>query len=149
MPVAAHDSTDLFLRAILAIGRRVRSERPPGSLSLSGLGILGTLNRRGPLVATELAAEQRLKPQSLTRLLADLAGERFISRTRSVLDGRAMTITITAKGQQVLMEDIAQRRAWLDSAMSASLSSRERTLIRDAAIVILKLSTYEPSEDAE
>ena len=66
------DSAALLLRGILALGRRVRAERPAGALSLSGLGILGSLNRLGPLFATHLAKEERLQPQSLTRLLADL-----------------------------------------------------------------------------
>jgi DNA-binding MarR family transcriptional regulator len=145
MDIPANDPVALFLRSILALGRRVRAERPPGSLSLSGLGILGSLNRHGPLAATRLAIEERLQPQSLTRLVADLELLQLISRKRSERDRRAIIITITAKGRKVLLEDIAARRSWLDLAMTAALTSGEREVILAASAVMMKLAVYEPA----
>jgi DNA-binding MarR family transcriptional regulator len=139
----AHDSAATLLRGMLALGRRLRAERPPGSLSLSGLGILGALNRIGPLVATRLAAEERLQPQSLTRLLGYLEKDRLIRRMRSRDDRREITITITARGRRVLLEDMAVRRAWLEKALAAALEPAERGVLRAAAPVMLKLAACE------
>jgi DNA-binding MarR family transcriptional regulator len=139
----AHDSAATLLRGMLALGRRLRAERPPGSLSLSGLGILGALNRIGPLVATRLAAEERLQPQSLTRLLGYLEKDRLIRRMRSRDDRREITITITARGRRVLLEDMAVRRAWLEKALAAALEPVERGVLRAAAPVMLKLAACE------
>ncbi len=143
MEITASDPVALFLRSILALGRRVRAERPPGSLSLSGLGILGSLNRQGPLAATRLAIEERLQPQSLTRLVADLERLRLINRKRSARDGRELIIAITAKGRRVLRADIAARRAWLEMAMTATLTLEERQVILSASAVMLKLAAFQ------
>jgi DNA-binding MarR family transcriptional regulator len=145
MESGKHDPVALFLRGILAIGRRVRAERPPNALSLSGLGILGSLNRLGPLVATRLASEERLQPQSLTRLIADLERSQLITRTRSKHDRREITIAISAKGRRVLLEDIALRREWLEMAMHAALSPKEREALLSASALMLKLAAYQPA----
>ncbi len=140
MDNAGTDPVALFLRGILALGRRARTERPPGALSLSGLGILGSLHRNGPLAATQLAVEERLQPQSLTRLVADLQRLQLISRKRSDQDRRERIIAITAKGRKVLLEDIGARRTWLEMAMNAALTPAERDLLLSASAVMLKLA---------
>ena len=140
------DPVALFLRAILALGRRVRAERHAGALGLSSLGILGSLNRQGPLGATRLAREERLQPQSLTRLLAELEHSRLIIRKRSSVDRRAVTITITEKGRDALLDDIAARRAWLERAMATALLPREREAMLAASAVMFKLAASGPTD---
>jgi DNA-binding MarR family transcriptional regulator len=139
----------MLLRGILALGRRLRAERPPGSLSLSGLGILGTLHRQGTLVATQMAVEERLQPQSLSRLLADLERDRLITRKRNEVDRREVAITITAKGRQTLIEDMAVRRAWLEAAMSGALTAAERETMLAASRIMFKLASFEPAAQGE
>ncbi len=134
----------LLLRGIMSLSRRLRAERPSGSLSLSGLGILGTLHRQGTLVATQLALAEHLQPQSLTRLLVDLERSSLIVRTRSESDRREIRITITAKGRQALLDDIAVRRAWLEAAMGSMLTATERKAMLAASLLLLKLAAHEP-----
>lgn len=138
-----NDPVSAFLRAVMTLSRRIRAERPAGALSLSGLGILGSLYRHGPLVATQLAAEERLAPQSLTRLLADLEEGGLIERTRSDVDRREITIAITPKGRQVLMDDMSARRSWLAANLKAALTPEERDAIFAASAAMLKLGTHE------
>jgi DNA-binding MarR family transcriptional regulator len=137
------EPVSLLLRGIMALSRRLRTERPPGSLSLSGLGILGTLHRHGAIVATQLAVKERLQPQSLSRLLADLQGARLIARARSQSDRREIHITLTEKGRQVLIDDMASRRAWLDNTIACALTAAERRTLLAAASIMLKLAAYE------
>ena len=66
------DDTALIVRGVLRLSRRLRAERPDSSVSLSALGILSTLHRSGPMPAARLAQAERLQPQSLSRLIADL-----------------------------------------------------------------------------
>jgi len=134
----------LLLRGILALGRRVRAERPPGALSLSGLGILGSLNRIGPIPASRLAVEERLQPQSLTRLLADLEQRHLILRQRSKVDRRAVIIGITAAGRTALFEDIAARRVWLEAALNKQLTGRERETLHAAGAIMIRLAAHQP-----
>ncbi len=141
------DPAALLLRSILALGRRLRAERPGASLSLSGLGILGSLRRHGPLIATQLAAEERLQPQSLTRLVAALEQDRLITRKRSDVDRREITIAITGKGRKMLLNDMAARHAWLELTMATALTTAERQTLISAAAAMLKLASYPPSTD--
>jgi DNA-binding MarR family transcriptional regulator len=139
------EETASILHAVLALGRRLRAERPPESVTLSALSILGTLNRLGPIPATRLAAEERLQPQSLTRIVATLEKDRLIVRTRSESDRREITIAITKQGERVLTSDLRARRAWLEQAMNSALRERERRLLFAASEVMLKLA-YTDSE---
>jgi DNA-binding MarR family transcriptional regulator len=136
----------LLLRGIMALGRRARAERPAGTLGLSGLGILGTLNRMGPLFATQLAVQERLKPQSLSRLLAELERCRMISRRRSTKDRRAVTIAVTARGRAALFMDIAARREWLEEAIRNQLTATEREVVADAAALMIRLATPQDTD---
>ena len=139
-----HESTAQLLRSVLALGRRLRAARAPGSRTLTGLAILGTLYRLGPLLASQLAAEEGLQPQSLTRLLAELERKKLIGRKRSTTDGRAQTITLTALGRRQLLDEIGERRAWLKTAMAATLTPDEREIAKSASAVLLKIATHQP-----
>src|SRR3954470_11586079 len=104
-----HQSTAQLLRSVLALGRRLRAIRGPGSRPLTGLTILGTLYRLGPLLASQLAAEKGLHPQPVAPLLAGLERKRLISRKRNETDRRALTITLTDVGRRQLLEEIGAR----------------------------------------
>jgi DNA-binding MarR family transcriptional regulator len=147
MAKSTNDPAALLLRSILALSRRLRAERPDTSLSLSSLGILGSLNRLGPLIATQLAAEERLQPQSLTRLVAALEQDGLITRKRSDVDRREIAIAITTKGRKMLLNDMAARHAWLETTMATALTTTERQTLISAAITMLKLASYPPSTD--
>jgi DNA-binding MarR family transcriptional regulator len=134
------DQVASILRAVLALGRRLRAERPQGSMTLSALSVLGTLSRLGAIPATRLAAEERLQPQSLTRLVLGLERKGLIARTRSAVDRRELTIALTSKGQRILDEDLELRRAWLEQAVAAVLTVKERGLLLAASSAMVKLA---------
>jgi len=137
---ATPDAIAAIARGVLRLGRRLRSERPADSVSLSALGILGTLRRRGPLLAVDLATLERLKPQSLTRLLAGMERAGLIERQPSVLDGRARSIALTASGRATLRRDLEARRDWLAGAVARTLTSGEQDQLARAAQLMLKVS---------
>jgi DNA-binding MarR family transcriptional regulator len=131
-----------IVRGVLSLGRRLRAERPQGSASLSAISILATLRRLGPMPAARLAAEERLQPQSLTRLIASLEQEGWIARAKSELDQREIVITLTREGHKVLASDMRARRLWLERAMAATLTKAERDMLLKAAEVMLKLTGH-------
>lgn len=137
---------EIILRAALALGRRLRSERPERAVTLSALSLLGALVRSGPMLASELAAAERLQPQSLTQVIARLEEDGLIARRRSQIDGRALVIAVTKAGRDALAEDLRGRRKWLERAMTAVLSPEERDILARAADVMTKLafSTNDP-----
>lgn len=136
------EQTTEIVRAVLALGRRLRAERPAGSVSLAALSILATLYRLGPVPAVRLAAEEQLQPQSLTRLLAALDRDGMILRTPGATDRRELTIHLTARGLAALSADIRARRQWLDGAIAATLSAEEAEALLRAADAMLKLAAH-------
>ena len=137
------EQTTSILRSVLALGRRLRAERPTGSVKLALISILSTLYRHGPMPARQLAAEERLQPQSLTRLIGELEHKGWIARKRSNADRREISIALTARGKRVLVGDIRARSLWLQAAMDAALTKDEQDALLQVAGAISKLARFE------
>jgi DNA-binding MarR family transcriptional regulator len=134
------EAASVLRRAVMALGRRLRAERPPDSLSATKLALLGQLYRRGSTTGVALAELERIQPQSLTRVLADLVEEGLISRRPDPEDGRRQLLDITADGRAALTGDMQMRDAWLATAMDSELSDMERELLRAAAKLMERLA---------
>jgi DNA-binding MarR family transcriptional regulator len=137
------EETARIVRGVLALGRALRAARPEGSASLAAIGILATLRRRGPMTAVRLAGEERLQPQSLTRLLAGLERDGLIKRTAGAADRRERLIEPTRRGLAVLKADIQARRRWLERAMAAALTEAEQAALLEASDLLLRLAAYD------
>jgi DNA-binding MarR family transcriptional regulator len=134
------DSVALIVRGVRHLARRLRAERPERSVSGSALGVLATLHRLGPMTAVALARNERLKPQSLTRLIASLAADGLIARRRDSTDRRAWSIEVTKAGRGALLHTVAAERTWLAGEMARKLSKREQQQLVSAALLMLKLA---------
>ena len=134
------DDTTLIVRGILRLSRRLRAERPDSSVSLSALGMLSTLHRMGPMPAARLAKAERLQPQSLSRLIAQMDSEGLIKRRSDEHDRRTLILEITPAGRQALSRDMTARREWLEGAMRRVLQPGERALLAHAAVAMLRLA---------
>jgi DNA-binding MarR family transcriptional regulator/uncharacterized glyoxalase superfamily protein PhnB len=140
----SEDPAALIARAVLRLGRRLRGVRPEKAVSLSTLALLTALSRRGPMSAVRLAREEKLQPQSLTRLLAAMTRDGLIARETDPADRRAHVIQITREGRAVVARDLAARRAWLDRAMAMTLTPPERERLSEAAGLMLRVAGQEP-----
>ena len=129
----------LIARAVLRLGRRLRAQRPAGAVSFSTLALLSTLARLGPVPAARLAAEERLQPQSLTRMLTALEADGLVARETGA-DRRTRLVAISAAGRAALAHDLDARRRWLAQAMGAALSAAEREQLSRAAALMLRLA---------
>jgi DNA-binding MarR family transcriptional regulator/uncharacterized glyoxalase superfamily protein PhnB len=142
---SVEDPSALIARAVLRLGRRLRGARPESAVSLSALALLTTLARLGPMPAVQLAREEKLQPQSLTRLLAQMEADGLIAREQDPADRRALVTAITREGRAVVARDMAARRAWLDQAMDMALTAEERTGLAAAAPLMLKVAGEDPA----
>jgi DNA-binding MarR family transcriptional regulator len=120
--------------------RRLRLERPDEALSLAKLGILGILDRRGAVTATDLATGEHIRPQSLTRLLTFLEKRGFVSRRPDEADRRRLQIALTTEGRKALAADVRRKEAWLARAMERTLSSGERAILIHACRLLDRLT---------
>ena len=135
-------TADAIRRAVALMQRRLRTQRADHGVSASKLVILGRLNRAAaPLPATELARLERLAPQSLTRIMADLETSHFITRTSSESDRRQTLVAITAEGRKLLAVDALRQNAWIAGALAANFSETERGLLDLAAPLLDRLAS--------
>jgi DNA-binding MarR family transcriptional regulator len=134
-----------FIRyGVMHLARRMRLERGDDALSASKLTLLGWLMRKGRLTPTELAALERVRPQSLTRTLASLEEDGLISRLADAGDRRQSLIAITEQGHAALSHDMRQRDTWLATVMTERLSPTEREILRLAAQLMERLAAPDP-----
>ena len=138
--VTISDDTALIVRGVLRLSRRLRSERPQSTVSLSALSMLSTLHRSGPMPAARLAQAERLQPQSLSRLIAQLDRGGLIKRRPGKEDRRTLILEITELGRRALSHDMTARRLWLESAMRKVLVPGERAMLAHAAVAMLRLA---------
>jgi DNA-binding MarR family transcriptional regulator len=127
-------------RAVVSLGRQLRAERTPGGLASVELSVLGHLNRRGPLTPGDLAASDRIQPQSLTRTLTTLEAEGLVLRQPDPADGRRSLLAITPDGAEALHREMDQRDQWLAAAMAQKLTSTETELLRLAGALLERLA---------
>src|ERR1700679_2511109 len=145
------DDTTLIVRGVLRLSRRLRSERPDSTVSLSALSMLSTLHRSGPMPAARLAQAERLQPQSLSRLIAQLDRDGLIKRRPGKEDRRTLILEINEAGRRALSHDMTARRIWLEGAMRKVLVPGEREMLAHAAVAMLRLANEgaEAEEEGE
>lgn len=136
---------NLLRRSTAALSRRLRAMRADHGIRASKLSVLGWLERgQQPLTPSRLAELERLKPQSLTRILAELDQEGLIRRRESDTDRRRVLIEITAKGHDLLVRDAVRQNRWLAEAMLQKLTPAERDVLDIAARLLDELTAEEP-----
>ncbi|MGW3120395.1 MarR family winged helix-turn-helix transcriptional regulator [Streptomyces sp. NPDC001107] len=126
-------------RGVMRLNRRLRQERGDGSLSANQLLVLGHLHRHGAATPGEVAAAERQRPQSLTRVFAELEAEGLIAREPGTVDRRQSVLSLTEAGRRALERDMAERDAWLSGAL-ASLSPTEQGVLELAAALMERLA---------
>jgi len=132
-------------RSVTRMARCLRRLRSPHGVSGSKLSLLGRLFRAArPMTATDLARSERLQPQSLTRLIADLEEGGFIYRRQDETDRRQLLIEIAPKGRELLIQDAQQQDTWLAHVMTTRLTRAEREMLRIACELLDQLADEEP-----
>lgn len=137
----ALQAANALRRSVSHLARHLRTLRADHGVSLGKVSLLARLHRAGrPMTATELAARERLQPQSLTRLIADLEQRGLIRRTPDEADRRHLWIDIAPKGSELLRSDARRQNAWLARAMAERLTPAERDTLRAAAALLERLA---------
>jgi DNA-binding MarR family transcriptional regulator len=127
-------------RATQRLSRRLQLQRAPDGLSLTKISLLGHLARNGPMTAGALAAADRLQPQSVTRVLAELEADGHITRLLNPTDKRQRVFAISDAGRLALRQDMRLRDKWLASVMHAELTPAERDTVLHAAAILERLA---------
>jgi len=108
----------------------VLSGQGPARLSALSVLVFGGAKTLG-----ELAAAERVKPPTMSRIVAGLKKSGLAKIQTDGKDGRRIQITVTAKGKSVLQEARQKRIQALGDAL-AMLDSNELDCLRRAASVV-------------
>ena len=125
--------------AVMRLARRMRAERAESSLSLTALAALASVERLGPVTLGDLAAAERVRPPSMTRVVTGLHEAGLVAREAHPTDGRQVLLTVTADGAALLREDRRRREAWLAQRLR-DLDDDDREVLRKAAAVLDRLA---------
>jgi DNA-binding MarR family transcriptional regulator len=129
--------------SVSRLARRMRAQRlasglEPG-LSDTQLAALSALERHGTMTPGELAEHEKVQPPSMTRVVAVLEERGLVIRQPHASDRRQVVLTATDQGKEVVRQSRRLREAWLAQRLR-ELTPAERTLLRQAAAILEKLS---------
>jgi DNA-binding MarR family transcriptional regulator len=122
------------------LGRLVRRLRAEPGPSVRYMAVLGRLDRFGPSSTSDLAAAERMRPQSMAQTVHDLEQEGLVSRRPDPADRRRAFVELTGAGQELLGATRARRESWLAQALERELDDQERELLREALALLRRLA---------
>ena len=126
------------LRTVLGrLVRRLRAER--WELTLAQVTVLGRIDRGGPAGTSDLAAGERVRPQSMASTVAALTAAGLVERRPDPVDRRRILISLTDQGRAALAADRRRRDAWLAEAIRRDLTAHERAILAEAAALLGRL----------
>jgi DNA-binding MarR family transcriptional regulator len=140
MPVREPTTALLAHELRETLGRLVRRLRAEPGPSAGRMAVLGRLDRDGPASISDLAAGERMRPQSMAQTIHDLESDELVSRRPDPADGRRAFIELTTSGLDLLQTTRAQRETWLTGALENELDADERATVHDALTLLSRIA---------
>ena len=125
------------LRVVL--GQLVRRLRAEHRFPISHGAVLGRLDREGEQSVSDLAAKERVRPQSMAKTVADLESDGYVERHPDPGDLRRALVALTDGGRAALAQDRRRREGWLARALDERLSAREQRVVEEAVGILRRL----------
>ncbi|WP_327739137.1 MarR family transcriptional regulator [Streptomyces nojiriensis] len=136
-PEAAAIAADLRT----AMGKLLRRVKHEDRIPLGQAAVLGSLDRNGAMTTSDLAVDQRVRPQSMARAVGLLMEQDLITRRPHPTDGRKSLVELTDAGRAALEAERGRRPGWLAQAIEAELTDEERELLARSAELLERLAT--------
>ncbi|MUL64400.1 MarR family transcriptional regulator [Mycobacterium sp. CBMA 234] len=127
-------ANDLSL-AVVRLSRQLRFRRPDSPVSLTQLSALATLAKEGPMTPGALAIRERVRPPSMTRVIASLVDLGLVDRSAHPDDRRQVLVVVSPDGQDLYD---AERRAgmeWLQERLEQLTDGDRATLLSAADLM--------------
>ncbi len=143
VPTAATDpesDVEVAARLRLSVMRVARLLRANSGdeVGASQVSALSTLDRRGPATLGELSGTERVKPPTMTRVVASLEEMGLVTRSADPRDRRIARVAITDAGRELLARTRSSKDAFL-AARLATLPDADREALARAADALDRL----------
>jgi DNA-binding MarR family transcriptional regulator len=138
--VATPDPALVASELRVVLGQLVRRLRAEHRFPLTHGAVLGRLDREGPGSVSDLAAAERVRPQSMAQTVQDLEADGLVARRPDPHDRRRALVELTADGRAALEADRRHRVGWLAQAISEDLSPAEQAALNDAVDLLRRLA---------
>jgi DNA-binding MarR family transcriptional regulator len=106
--------------------RRLRALASTTDLTPSQESVLSRLDKLGAASASDLAATERVRPQSMAATVARLVELGLVERSPDPEDGRRQLISLTPAGQTRLQNDRQVRQEWLARTLQDKCTEAQR-----------------------
>lgn len=90
-----------------------------------------------------LAIRERVRPPSMTRVIASLADMGLVDRVPHPVDGRQVLVSVSEAGAELVKAARRARQEWLAERL-ATLNDDQREVLRNAADLISTLVDESP-----
>jgi DNA-binding MarR family transcriptional regulator len=114
----------------MAAKQDARSNQGPARLSALSVLVFGGAKTLG-----ELAAAERVKPPTMSRIVAGLKRSGLVKTAGDSKDARRIRISVTQKGEKILQEARRRRIQALANAISNLTDAELETLRRSAELI--------------
>ncbi|QIZ38464.1 MarR family winged helix-turn-helix transcriptional regulator [Saccharopolyspora sp. ASAGF58] len=128
--------------AVSRLRRRLKELTGEGDLTPAQASVPARLDKDGAAPASELAAGERVRPQSMATIVAALERAELVDRHPDLDDGRRQLVTLTEVGPltEVWRERRAgsrqARQAWLARTLQERCTEEQRLVIIDAMALL-------------
>lgn len=129
----------VLFEVFLVLGRRDPGGILPGDLTLAQLSILMTLQERGPIRMTALAAHQCVRTPTITVAIRRLEKLGLVDRSDDPTDLRAVVVRITPQGHAMCCDALATRHVQF-AAMLKALSPEDHLSLNKAISPLERLA---------
>ncbi|MBV9193436.1 MAG: MarR family transcriptional regulator [Solirubrobacterales bacterium] len=137
---ATADASMVASELRVVLGQLMRRLRAEHRFPLSHATVLGRLDREGPQSVSDLAATERVRPQSMAQTVAELESDGLVERRPDPDDRRRALVSLTPDGLAALTLERGRREGWLAGAISDQLSAAEQAVLADAVGLLRRLA---------
>jgi DNA-binding MarR family transcriptional regulator len=134
------DPAELAAELRLVLGQLIRRIRAESSFPMPKAVVLGRLDRQGPQTVSDLAAAERMRPQSMAQTVSDMEEAGLVERRGDPADRRRMLVDLTKDGRDRLEANRRERVGWLAEGIDQELSASERAAVAKALPLLQRLT---------
>ena len=130
--IATQAPEEVAARLSVVLGQliRVLRRQTPVTIGPGSLAALATLHRCGPLRLGDLALREGVAPPTLTRMVAVLEEGGHLTRRPDPDDRRAVQVSITAAGSELVESALGARAVVLQARLAALPDDARQALVR-------------------